>query len=80
MKYVNCVSSCCHSGVSQGIHLEYPLGGVSHSIAYKIDVCEECGQPVEYLVEQCEVCGEVGCSGECDEDEETNEISINACW
>lgn len=69
MKYVNCVSNCCHSSIDQGIRLEYPLGGHTHSISYKIDVCSECGQPVDYLMEQCGVCGEVGCAGECEEDE-----------
>jgi hypothetical protein len=80
MRDFNVVSNCCHSSIDQGIKLEYPLGGSTYSIAHKIDVCSECGQPVDYMVEQCGVCGEVGCSGECEEHEDSTDISLYAAW
>lgn len=61
----NLVSECCNRTAVDGIDREFPLGGQSWSIAYKIKVCECCGKPCDE-VEECEVCGVVGCGGECD--------------
>jgi hypothetical protein len=80
MKTFNVVSNCCHSSIDQGIKREYPLGGSTYGINYKIDVCSECGQPVDYMVEQCGVCGEVGCSGECEDEREEQAISLYGAW
>lgn len=49
-----------------GIDREFPLGGITWSIAYNIKVCECCGKECDE-VEACEICGVVGCSGECEE-------------
>lgn len=65
MPNVNYVSECCHRSTEDGINREFPLGGSTWSIAYKIKVCECCGKPCDE-VEACEVCGVVGCGGDCE--------------
>ena len=76
---VNVVSACCHAGIVGGIKREYPLGGSTYSISYKIDCCDCCGNEVQDYAEVCEGCGEIGCYGACD-DEAEEEISLNSCW
>jgi hypothetical protein len=63
---MNHVSPCCHADVVSDIKLEYPLGGNTWAIPYKVDRCESCGKEVEEYVEQCGVCGTVGCDERCE--------------
>lgn len=58
------VSGCCNRGVYSGTLIDYPLGGRTWSIAYKVDVCESCGKEVEEYEEACDNCGLVSC--DCD--------------
>lgn len=73
------VSGCCHAEIVGGARMEFPLGGTTWGITYKIDCCSECGKEVEDYAEVCECCGEINCHGTC-EDSEEEEISTNACW
>ena len=59
------VSDCCLRPVTEGVKVEYPLGGRAWGIRYKIDVCERCGEECE-PIEVCEMCGEPEC--ECEEE------------
>jgi hypothetical protein len=63
---MNSVSPCCHAEVAGDIRLEYPIGGRSFSIPYKVDRCQCCGKEVEDYAYACGVCGVVGCTGGCE--------------
>ncbi|SDJ62004.1 hypothetical protein SAMN05421868_13463 [Paenibacillus naphthalenovorans] len=62
---LNIVSLCCGSSIEQGIEVDYPLGGRTWGISYKVDVCGNCGKEAE-TVEECGICGEIGCLNECE--------------
>lgn len=64
----NLVSECCNRSTENGTYREFPLGGSTWGIDYKIKVCECCGKECDE-VEACEVCGVVGCSEECKHDQ-----------
>lgn len=81
---MNVVSACCNREIVQDIVLEYPLGGRTWAIPYKVERCASCGMDIKDVgtVEECEECGLVGCQGNCeqlewrDEDDEPK----YACW
>lgn len=53
------ISKCCGKSTFEGMHREYPLGGSTWGINYKVTCCEGCGQECEE-VEACDQCGEPG--------------------
>lgn len=68
---MNVVSACCNREIVGDIKLEYPLGGRTYAIPYKVDRCSGCGMEIDYdyqMVEICEICDEVNCHGECKSD------------
>lgn len=60
----NIVSECCNRSVDDGIYRDFPLGGTTWGISYKLKVCSCCGKECDE-VEACEGCGVVGCAGDC---------------
>lgn len=87
---MNIVSACCHRGIVNDIRLEYPTGGRTWAIPYKVERCESCGRDIDDVgtEEECEECGLVGCKGNCEQiewgleadDERENEISAYCCY
>ena len=82
---MNTVSACCHREIVSDIRLEYPLGGNTWAIPYKVDRCSCCGTDIDNvgMVEECEECGLVGCNGGCEQIElevEDDELNAYAAW
>jgi len=50
-------SGCCLKPIETGTRMEYPLGGSTWGIPYKIDVCTGCGKEVEEYVLVHGCCG-----------------------
>lgn len=62
---INIVSECCQQPIVTGSKPEYPLGGHTWGINYKVDICEGCGQEASEL-QVCGSCGDVECLGGCE--------------
>jgi hypothetical protein len=60
------VSNCCEASVIEGVRREYPLGGRTWGMDYKLQVCDKCKKECDEVA-ACEVCGEISCKGECEE-------------
>lgn len=75
------VSACCLREIVRDVGLEYPLGGNTWAIPYKIERCSSCGRDIDDVgkTEVCEDCGLEGCEGDCYQTElEVEEDGINA--
>ena len=59
---MNFVSNCCMASIEVGTRMEYPLGGSTYGISYKVDYCDSCGKEVDEVVEVTECCGEEQCT------------------
>jgi len=53
------LSPCCHYSIGEGARKEYPLGGTAWYQTYKINICEKCGNEVEYALLEDEETGEI---------------------
>lgn len=58
------LSDCCLRETEAGTQVEYPLGGKTWGINYKISVCTCCGKPCETL--ELYVCEECGIISDCE--------------
>lgn len=59
---MNQVSSCCHAEILPGVLQDFPTGGATWFINYKVECCASCGKEVEEYAEQCDECGVVDCN------------------
>lgn len=81
------VSACCLKSIVNDVRLEYPLGGRTYAIPYKVERCEGCGLEIDNVgeTEVCETCGLELCEGDCEQLEfetecEGHEISSYSCY